>query len=89
MQLQKSFLNLLRLYSRRDINGDVMCSQMMAMQEDVNKPVMLKFSEDDTILWTITEINSTLYGYHSGNRQLLNEGIESVVEGKTELIILI
>jgi hypothetical protein len=88
MKLQKSFLNLFRLYSECEINADVMCSQMLAMQEDFNKPVMMKFSSNDTLIWTITEIHSTLYGYHAGNKQLLLEGINSVVEGKSELIIL-
>jgi hypothetical protein len=88
MKLKNSFLNLFRLYSECTINADAMYLQMMAMQEDLQKTVMFKFGSSNTILWTIEEIQSTLYGHHKGNKNLLNECIDSVLSGETELIIL-
>jgi hypothetical protein len=76
------------MYSEQTITANTMCSQMIAMREDLKKPVMLKFGSDNTILWSMEEMLSTLYGYHKENKKLLNESIDSVLTGETELIIL-
>ena len=76
----------LRNFARNEFTADELVGLLRLSEQRLSKPTMFRFGKDNTILYTVNEIEQDLMYSTQTNRDLLKESIEYACE-KNEIII--